>query len=101
VACQDPAIAIRRADAFANSISQHGVEDTSFWSAKASDYLPAYFHAAAPAGLGLRHVARWVSGEHDQEAEDICAQRLAPPPISPRSWPRCGARRTASSPRSG
>ncbi len=69
--CQDPAVAIRRADAFANSVSQHGVEDASFWSAKASDYLRAYFHAAALAGLDLRHVARWVSGEHDQEAEDI------------------------------
>jgi type IV secretion system protein VirD4 len=72
--CQDPAVAIRRADAFANSVSQQGVEDSSFWSAKASDYLRAYFHAAALAGLDLRHVARWVSNEHDQEAEDIlCA----------------------------
>jgi type IV secretion system protein VirD4 len=69
--CQDPAVAIRRADAFANSVSQHGVEDSSFWSAKASDYLRAYFHAAALAGLDLRHVARWVSSEHDQEAEEI------------------------------
>jgi type IV secretion system protein VirD4 len=69
--CQDPAVAIRRADAFTNSVSQHGVEDASFWSAKASDYLRAYFHAAALAGLDLRHVARWVSGEHDQEPEDI------------------------------
>ena len=69
--CQDPATAIRRADAFANSVSQHGVEDASFWSAKASDYLRAYFHAAALAGLDLRHVARWVSGASDHEAEDI------------------------------
>jgi type IV secretory pathway TraG/TraD family ATPase VirD4 len=69
--CEDPAAAIRRADAFANSVSQHGVEDASFWSAKASDYLRAYFHAAALAGLDLRHVARWVSSERDQEAEDI------------------------------
>jgi type IV secretory pathway TraG/TraD family ATPase VirD4 len=69
--CEDPAVAIRRADAFANSVSQHGVEDASFWSAKASDYLRAYFHAAALAGLDLRHVARWVSSERDQEAEDI------------------------------
>jgi type IV secretory pathway TraG/TraD family ATPase VirD4 len=69
--CQDPAVAIRRADAFAQSVSQHGVEDAGFWAAKASDYLRAYFHAAALAGLDLRHVARWVSGSNDQEAEDI------------------------------
>src|SRR5262249_24633218 len=37
--CQDPATAIRRADAFAFAVSQKGVEDGTFWSAKASDYL--------------------------------------------------------------
>jgi len=69
--CQDPAVAIRRADAFASSVSQKGVEDASFWAAKASDYLRGYFHAAALAGLDLRHVARWVSGTRPGEAEDI------------------------------
>jgi type IV secretion system protein VirD4 len=69
--CQEPATAIRRADAFAQSVSQEGVEDASFWSAKASDYLRAYFHAAALAGLDLRHVARWVTGSGHTEAEDI------------------------------
>ena len=71
--CEDPAVAIRRADAFANSVSQAGVEDSSFWAAKASDYLRAYFHAAALAGLDLRHVARWVSGSYEGEAETILA----------------------------
>ncbi len=69
--CQDPAVAIRRADAFANAVSQKGVEDATFWAAKASDYLRGYFHAAALAGLDLRHVARWVSGTRPEEAEDI------------------------------
>ena len=69
--CQDPAVAIRRADAFANSVSHKGVEDASFWAAKASDYLRAYFHAAALAGLDMRHVARWVSGTRLDEPEAI------------------------------
>src|SRR5215831_6305145 len=69
--CQDPAVAIRRADAFANSVSQKGVEDASFWAAKASDYLRGYFHAAALAGLDLRHVAAWVSGSRPEEPEAI------------------------------
>ena len=69
--CQDPAVAIRRADAFANSVSQRGVEDGTFWAAKASDFLRGYFHAAALAGLDLRHVARWVSGLGQGEAEAI------------------------------
>jgi len=71
--CQEPAVAIRRADAFAHSVSQKGVEDSTFWAAKASDYLRAYFHAAAIAGLDLRHVARWVSGTRQDEPEDILA----------------------------
>ena len=49
--CQDPATAIRRADAFAFAVSQKGVEDGTFWSAKASDYLRGYFHAAALAAV--------------------------------------------------
>ncbi len=60
--CEDPAVAIRRADAFAQSVSQKGVEDGTFWSAKASDYMRAYFHAAALAGADMTVVARWVLG---------------------------------------
>ena len=44
----DPATAIRRADAFAFAVSQKGVEDGSFWSAKASDYLRGYFSTPPP-----------------------------------------------------
>jgi len=69
--CQDPATAIRRADAFAQSVSQQGVEDATFWASKASDYLRAYFFAAAWEGLDLRHVARWISGAGLTEAEAI------------------------------
>src|SRR5262249_48110810 len=36
--CKEQAVAIRRADAFAQAVSQKGVEDGTFWSAKASDY---------------------------------------------------------------
>ena len=72
--CQDPATAIRRADAFAFAVSQKGVEDGTFWSAKASDYLRGYFCAAALTGQDLRAVAAWVSG--------------ADPDVPSRSWPR-------------
>jgi type IV secretion system protein VirD4 len=58
--CQDPATAIRRADAFAFAVFQKGVEDGTFWtSAKASDYLRGYFHAAALAGMDC---APWRPG---------------------------------------
>jgi type IV secretion system protein VirD4 len=69
--CQDPATAIRRADAFAFAVSQKGVEDGTFWSAKASDYLRGYFHAAALAGYDLRAVAAWASGADPEVPEQI------------------------------
>jgi type IV secretion system protein VirD4 len=52
--CEDPATAIRRADAFAFAVSQKNVEDGTFRSAKASDYLRGYFCAAALAGYDMR-----------------------------------------------
>ena len=69
--CENPATAIRRADAFAFAVSQKGVEDGSFWSAKASDYLRGYFHAAALAAYDLRTVAAWVSGADPDVPERI------------------------------
>ena len=71
--CEDPATAIRRADAFAFAVSQKGVEDGTFWSAKASDYLRGYFHAAALARYDLRAVAAWVSGADPDVPERILA----------------------------
>ena len=69
--CQDPATAIRRADAFAFAVSQKGVEDGTFWSAKASDYLRGYFCAAALARYDLRTVAAWVAGADPDVPERI------------------------------
>lgn len=69
--CQEPAVAIRRADSFAYAVSMDGVEGGGFWSDKASDYLRACFHAAALADLDLRHVATWILAEDATEAEDI------------------------------
>ena len=69
--CEDPATAIRRADAFAFAVSREGVEDGSFWSAKASDYLRGYFHAAALGGYDMRAVAAWVSGADPHVPEQV------------------------------
>jgi type IV secretion system protein VirD4 len=74
--CLDIATAIRRADAFALAVSSGGVEDGAFWAAKTSDYLRAFFHAAAFARTrgvlyGLPTAARWALGGASQEAEEI------------------------------
>jgi type IV secretion system protein VirD4 len=76
--CLDIATAIRRADAFALAVATQGVEDGAFWAAKTSDYLRAFFHAAAFARTrgvryGLPTAARWALGGASQEAEEILA----------------------------
>jgi type IV secretory pathway TraG/TraD family ATPase VirD4 len=72
--CEDPATAIRRADAFAFAVSREGVEDGTFWSSKASDYLRGFFHAAAWAGYDMRAVAAWVSGADPRVPERILSE---------------------------
>jgi type IV secretion system protein VirD4 len=71
--CIDEAVAIRRADGFANAVSLSGTEDASFWSSKASSYLRGMFHAAALAGGDMRMVVRWALG-NAEDAEEILAQ---------------------------
>jgi type IV secretion system protein VirD4 len=68
---EDPQVAIRRADAFCQAIAMGGVDDASFWTAKASDYLRAFFHAAALVNGDMQLVARWVLTDQPQEAEQI------------------------------
>jgi len=69
--CEDPATAIRRADAFTQSVSQRGVEDATFWSQMASDWLRAMFQAAALGGKTMLHVAAWSMSGNASEAETI------------------------------
>ncbi len=71
--CADEAVAIRRADGFANAVSMTGTEDASFWTNKASSYLRGLFHSAALAGGDMRLVARWALGSAE-DAEEILAE---------------------------
>lgn len=71
--CIDEAVAIRRADGFANAVSMNGTEDASFWSSKASSYLRGLFHAAALMGGDMRLVVAWALGSAE-DAEDILFQ---------------------------
>jgi len=71
--CADEAVAIRRADGFANAVSMNGTEDASFWAGKASSYLRGLFHAAALAGGDMRLVVAWALGSAE-DAEEILAQ---------------------------
>ena len=70
--CQEPAVAIRRADAVTGAVDMSGTEDGSFWSDKAGSYLRAIFHAAALAGGDARMVTRWALGS-TLDAEAILA----------------------------
>ena len=78
--CEDPATRSAGRTRSRSRSSQKGVEDGTFWSAKASDYLRGYFHAAALAGYDLRAVAAWVSGADPDVPEQILA------PAGARQW---------------
>ena len=70
--CENPAVAIRRADAITQAVSVDGTEDATFWSSKASSWMRGFFHAAALAGTDMRTVVRWALGDAS-EAEQILA----------------------------
>jgi len=57
--CEDPAVAIRRADGFANALHVQG--DNAFFQSAARAYLRAMFHAAALVRNGdMRLVSHWA-----------------------------------------
>ena len=57
--CEDPAVAIRRADGFANALKVEG--DSAFFQNAARGYLRAMFHAAALLERGdMRLVSHWA-----------------------------------------
>ncbi len=70
--CEEPAVAIRRADAIARAVDMSGTEDGNFWSNNSGSYLRAMFLAAALAGGDARMVTRWALGS-TLDAEEILA----------------------------
>ena len=56
--CDDPAVAIRRADGFANALKVEG--DNAFFQNAARGYLRAMFYAAALIGGDMRLVSHWA-----------------------------------------
>jgi type IV secretion system protein VirD4 len=73
--CQDRAVAIRRADGFANAVNGTGGDkENAIFKNAARAYLRALFHAAALADGDMRLVARWALSATKggaQEAEMI------------------------------
>ena len=54
---EDPAVAVRRADAFSSAVSMKGSENGDYFAGKCSSYLRAMFLAAAIVGGDMRLVA--------------------------------------------
>ena len=90
--CQDPAVAIRRADAFAEAVEQKGVEKGDWFGRSApARYLRALFCAAALGGRDLLTVARWAAGLGDHRGAGDPAPGTGAS-SSPASWSSCAAR---------
>jgi type IV secretion system protein VirD4 len=99
--CEDPAVAIRRADAFASAVSSKGVEGGEFWADKCSDYLRGLFYAAAYARrqgvmFGLATAARWALTGTSREAEEILVDAGAHDWAAQVSEMRSAAEKTAA-----
>ncbi|GAA4685046.1 type IV secretory system conjugative DNA transfer family protein [Gordonia humi] len=58
--CQDPTIAIRRAEAMVKAAPMDNVKDSSFWQTRGSVVLRCCLMAAALADLRLRDIREWV-----------------------------------------
>jgi type IV secretion system protein VirD4 len=72
--CQEPAVAIRRADDFTTAVDQKGVEGGGWFGKRAGAYMRALFCAAALDGRDLRAVAGWALGVEIAEAQEILWQ---------------------------
>ena len=69
--CEEPAVAIRRADDFTTAVDQKGVEGGGWFGKRAGAYMRALFCAAALDGRDLRAVASWALGCEITEAQEI------------------------------
>ena len=69
--CEEPAVAIRRADDFTTAVDQKGVEGGGWFGKRAGAYMRALFCAAALDGRDLRAVASWALGFEITEAQEI------------------------------
>jgi hypothetical protein len=72
--CEEPAVAIRRADDFTTAVDQKGVEGGGWFGKRAGAYMRALFCAAALDGRDLRAVASWALGFEITEAQEILRQ---------------------------
>jgi type IV secretion system protein VirD4 len=72
--CEEPAVAIRRADDFTTAVDQKGVEGGGWFGKRAGAYMRALFCAAALDGRDLRAVAGWALGFEITEAQEILRQ---------------------------
>jgi len=70
--CEDPEVALDRAAyLLSGSPGAKGVTNRSFWEGNTNETLRAYLHAAALAGLSMRHVWEWSSNPADLTAVKI------------------------------
>jgi type IV secretory pathway TraG/TraD family ATPase VirD4 len=97
--CQSPAVAIRRADGFANAL-QMGDGDNAFFQNAARGYLRAMFHAAALVrGGDMRLVSQWaLTGTQGGavQAEHVLRQNGAGPWADELSQLRGAAEKTSA-----
>ncbi|GAA1890522.1 hypothetical protein GCM10009773_18430 [Williamsia serinedens] len=69
--CEDPAVAIRRADALVKAKPMGDTKNASFWEGKASVLMRCFLHAAAVTGEPLSRVQQWATSRTSRSVIDI------------------------------
>ncbi|MBY4212631.1 TraM recognition domain-containing protein [Rhodococcus fascians] len=74
--CQDPDVAIRRAQALVGAMPMGDTKNGGYWEDKAVVLLRCYLHAAAVSGAGLDTLRVWVNSRKGREPREILARSM-------------------------
>ncbi|OZD13015.1 TraG family protein [Rhodococcus sp. 06-156-3C] len=74
--CQDPDVAIRRAQALVGAMPMGDTKNGGYWEDKAVVLLRCYFHAAAVSGASLGTLRVWVNSRKGREPREILARSM-------------------------
>ncbi|RRQ25323.1 TraG family protein [Rhodococcus sp. Eu-32] len=74
--CQDPDVAIRRAQGLVSAMPMGDTKNGGYWEDKAVVLLRCYLHAAAVTGASLGTLRVWVNSRKGREPREILARTM-------------------------
>ncbi|MDJ0396177.1 TraM recognition domain-containing protein [Rhodococcus sp. G-MC3] len=74
--CQDPDVAIRRAQGLVSAMPMGDTTNGGYWEDKAVVLLRCYLHAAAVSGAGVESLRTWVNSRKGRDPRAILARSM-------------------------